>query len=127
MPSPATCLALILSDLRRLRPQVSGKDLTYNAVKVFLNGCNIAWNNYGYDFGNGGYDGTLEQWLREIAESGGNSIRKCGSARGSETRMCVFASLVRDWLHLREMRKETEIDVFSFPSQPFRFVRRETI
>lgn len=99
---------------------MSGKDLTYNGQKVFLNGCNIAWHNYGYDFGNGGYDGTLEQWLREIGGSGGNSIRKCGSARGrgAGPGCASAASLVRDWLRL-EIGTDIEKVVFHLPSRPF--------
>ena len=55
---------------------MNGTDLVYNGEKVYLSGANAAWNVYGFDFGNGLYDGTLEQWLREISESGGNSMRK---------------------------------------------------
>lgn len=47
----------------------------YNGEKVFLNGANYAWNNYGYDFGNGGYTDTLDQWMKEIGDAGGNSVR----------------------------------------------------
>ena len=45
---------------------------------LFL-GVNIAWNYYGYDFGNHQYDsagGKLESWLEEIKNNGGNSARK---------------------------------------------------
>lgn len=56
--------------------QVSGTDLMYKGEKIFLNGVNLAWNNYGYDFGNGGYDGTLENWVQDIGAAGGNSISK---------------------------------------------------
>ena len=48
----------------------------YNGQEVYLNGVNAAWNNYGYDFGNGGYDGSLESWMADISQSGGNSFRK---------------------------------------------------
>ena len=40
---------------------------------------NIAWNSYGFDFGNHQYDsagGKLEQWLEEIKNNGGNSVSK---------------------------------------------------
>merc|ERR1711962_1884864 len=50
--------------------QVSGTDLTYNGEKVFLNGVNIAWNDYGNDFGNGAYNGKLEQWVSDIGNDG---------------------------------------------------------
>ncbi|RXG57248.1 Mannan endo-1,4-beta-mannosidase [Armadillidium vulgare] len=55
--------------------KTSGSTFTYNGQQVYLNGVNIAWNNYGYDFGNGGYDGTLDEWLSEIGNAGGNAVR----------------------------------------------------
>ena len=59
---------------------VNGRDLIYNGQRVFLSGVNIAWNAYGYDFGNGQYESNsrsiLEGWLSQIADNGGNSIRK---------------------------------------------------
>lgn len=62
------------------RLTISGRYFYYNGQKVFLSGANIAWNSYGYDFGNGAYEAnskaTLENWLTRIADSGGNSIRK---------------------------------------------------
>ncbi|XP_071528681.1 LOW QUALITY PROTEIN: mannan endo-1,4-beta-mannosidase-like [Panulirus ornatus] len=67
------------------RLQVSGTDLKYKGEKVFLSGCNIAWNNYGYDFGNGGYDGKLESWVEEIKAGGGNSIRVWTHVEGYST------------------------------------------
>lgn len=69
---------LIVSSQARL--STSGRDLIYNGQKVFLSGVNIAWNSYGYDFGNGQYaansKSTLESWLTQIGNSGGNSVRK---------------------------------------------------
>jgi mannan endo-1,4-beta-mannosidase len=59
--------------------EVSGEDLIYKGEKVFLSGMNIAWQEFGYDFGNGNYDRNrdlLEGYLRDIAAAGGNSIRK---------------------------------------------------
>ncbi len=59
--------------------RVSGQTLMYGADRVFLSGVNIAWKSYGYDFGNGNYGGsgpTLEQWIRDIANAGGNTLRK---------------------------------------------------
>lgn len=56
---------------------VSGKDFYYGQSKVFLSGTNIAWNSYGYDFGNDNYANSgpiLEQWIREIALAGGNIL-----------------------------------------------------
>lgn len=58
--------------------RVSGQDLMYGSQKVFMSGVNIAWKSYGYDFGNGNYGGsgpTLEQWIRDIANNGGNTLR----------------------------------------------------
>lgn len=59
--------------------EVRGTDLVYNGVKVFLSGTNIAWNSYGYDFGNSGYNSygpKLEEWLEMVRQNGGNSISK---------------------------------------------------
>ena len=62
------------------RLTTSGTDFYYNNQKVFLSGVNIAWNSYGYDFGNGQYvansKATLESWLTQIDANGGNSVRK---------------------------------------------------
>lgn len=62
------------------RLTVSGRNFYYNGQKVFLSGVNIAWNSYGYDFGNGQYaansKSTLESWLTQISNNGGNSVRK---------------------------------------------------
>ena len=48
----------------------------YKGEKVYLSGSNAAWSNYGYDFGNGLYNGTLEGWMADISAAGGNSFRK---------------------------------------------------
>lgn len=69
----ASLLACI-SLLEAARLSVSGNDLSYNGQKVYLSGANAAWNNYGYDFGNGGYDGSLESWMADIGSAGGNSF-----------------------------------------------------
>lgn len=73
-------LLCLIGSLNAARLQVSGRDLIYNGQKVFLSGANIAWKSYGYDFGNGQYEGgskaTLEAWLTQIANAGGNSVRK---------------------------------------------------
>lgn len=59
---------------------VSGTDFMLNDEKVYLSGMNIAWHDFGMDFGEGRYDAStgayLEDYLRRIAEAGGNSIRK---------------------------------------------------
>ncbi|KAG7154873.1 mannan endo-1,4-beta-mannosidase-like [Homarus americanus] len=75
----------LLGSTNAKKLKVSGTDLTYGGEKVFLNGCNIAWHDYGRDFGNGDYDGTLEQWVQEIASSGGNSIRAWVHVEGYST------------------------------------------
>lgn len=49
----------------------------YGQQQVFLSGVNIAWNDYGLDFGNGNYTNqgpVLEQWIRDISAAGGNSL-----------------------------------------------------
>jgi mannan endo-1,4-beta-mannosidase len=41
------------------------KEFYYGQDKVFLSGVNIAWNSYGYDFGNNNYANSgplLESW-----------------------------------------------------------------
>lgn len=60
--------------------EVRGREFFFNGQRIHLSGPNIAWNSYGYDFGNGQYatnGPTLEQWIREIADAGGNSLSKC--------------------------------------------------
>ena len=60
--------------------EVSGLDLVYKGEKVFLSGMNIAWELFGYDFGNDQYEretgAILEGYLRDISAAGGNSIRE---------------------------------------------------
>lgn len=62
------------------RLSVSGNKFIFNGKSVFLSGVNFAWKFYGYDFGNGQYAAnsktTFEQWLKEVATYGGNSVRK---------------------------------------------------
>jgi len=73
-------LLLSLVALGSARLTTSGTNLLYNGQKVFLNGANIAWKSYGYDFGNGQYaansKATLENWITQIANNGGNTVRK---------------------------------------------------
>ena len=51
-----------------------------NGEKIFQSGMNIAWNQFGADFGNGQYEcctgAQLEKYIRDIADAGGNSVRK---------------------------------------------------
>ena len=48
--------------------------------QVFLSGMNLAWHNFGNDFGNGQYDcctgAVLENYLAELSASGGNTLSK---------------------------------------------------
>jgi mannan endo-1,4-beta-mannosidase len=59
---------------------VENGEFHLNGEKIFQSGMNIAWNQFGADFGNGQYDcctgSQLEKYIRDIASSGGNSIRK---------------------------------------------------
>ena len=58
---------------------VEDGEFRLNGEKVFQSGMNIAWNQFGADFGNGNYEYTgqqLEKYIRDIAEAGGNSVRK---------------------------------------------------
>nr|XP_045602791.1 mannan endo-1,4-beta-mannosidase-like [Procambarus clarkii] len=85
--APMLVLALLalLGSTTAKRLQVSGTNLTYGDEVVFLSGSNIAWHNYGYDFGNGAYDGTIATWVQEIADAGGNSIRVWVHVEGDNT------------------------------------------
>ncbi|XP_057369994.1 mannan endo-1,4-beta-mannosidase-like [Daphnia carinata] len=71
------------------RLSVSGNKLIFNGKTVFLSGVNFAWNSYGYDFGNGQYASnsktTFEQWLKEVATYGGNSVRVWLHVEGDNT------------------------------------------
>ena len=58
---------------------VENGEFRLNGEKIFQSGMNIAWNQYGADFGNGNYEYTgpqLEKYIRDISNAGGNSIRK---------------------------------------------------
>jgi hypothetical protein len=49
-------------------------------TQVFMSGMNLAWHQFGDDFGNGQYGcctgSVLEDYLRRIRAEGGNSIRE---------------------------------------------------
>nr|ADE58569.1 GH5 family protein GH5E [Limnoria quadripunctata] len=75
----------VLSTSFAARLAVSGMTLTYGGKQVYLNGENIPWNNYGYDFGNGVYDNTIEQWMQDIGSAGGNSVRMWVHVEGQNT------------------------------------------
>ena len=58
---------------------IENGEFRLNGEKIFQSGMNIAWNQYGADFGNGNYEYTgpqLEKYIRDIANVGGNSISK---------------------------------------------------
>ena len=59
---------------------VEGGELRFNRQKVFLSGMNVAWQQYGEDFGNGKYaccsKSSLEAYLEAVSASGGNSVSK---------------------------------------------------
>nr|ADE58567.1 GH5 family protein GH5A [Limnoria quadripunctata] len=67
------------------RLSVSGGGLSYGGQKAYLNGANIAWNSYGYDFGNGNYDGSIESWMSDIGSAGGNAARQWVHVEGKST------------------------------------------
>lgn len=101
----ATLLLCCWVSLSAGRLTVSGRDFYYNGQKVFLSGVNIAWNSYGYDFGNGQYaansKSTLESWLTRIDANGGNSVRK--ESQNVFYLMffqCVFKIFQGMWLHV---------------------------
>lgn len=62
------------------RLAVKDKDLVISGRRVFLNGANMAWQNYGSDFGAGSpgsayFPSQLRDALVAIRQAGGNSIR----------------------------------------------------
>nr|ADE58568.1 GH5 family protein GH5C [Limnoria quadripunctata] len=75
----------LLSTSFAARLAVSGTSLTYGNDQVYLNGVNIAWNSYGYDFGNGNYDGSIENWMSDIGSAGGNTVRMWVQVEGEST------------------------------------------
>lgn len=59
--------------------RVSGREFIYDNKTVFLSGPNYAWLYYGWDFGYSNYQSAgpiMEQWIRDIADAGGNSLHK---------------------------------------------------
>lgn len=60
------------------RLAVSGSGFTLRGNPVFLSGANLAWLDYGNDFGNKQSNGVacaLQQAVRNVTDSGGNTIR----------------------------------------------------
>jgi len=58
--------------------RIENNHFHYGSDRVFLSGPNIAWVSYGYDFGNGQYEGTsgatYREYVDKIAASGGNTL-----------------------------------------------------
>jgi len=57
--------------------RIEGNHFYFGDQQIFLSGVNIAWKDYGNDFGNAGYTKqgpVLEEWIREIKEAGGNTL-----------------------------------------------------
>ena len=70
---------LLLSVVSAQRLEVRGTQLYYNNEHVYLSGMNIAWESFGFDFGNGNYAQTgpqLRKYVSDIKLAGGNSISK---------------------------------------------------
>jgi len=58
---------------------INGSHFYMDEERVFLSGANQAWVNYGRDFGNNQYSKLRRNFsavLDELADAGGNSIRK---------------------------------------------------
>lgn len=69
-------MVVVVSGQRYLA--VEDGEFRLNGEKIFRSGMNIAWSQYGADFGNGNYEITgpqLEKYIRDISNAGGNSIR----------------------------------------------------
>jgi hypothetical protein len=57
--------------------------INYNNQKLFLNGCNLAWDNYGTDIGLGTTDtSTIGEWMIQMHQHGGNAMRMWMSVEG---------------------------------------------
>ena len=57
---------------------VSGTSLVFNGAPVFLSGANLAWIDYGDDFGNNQTNGklcALRSYVRNVSAAGGNTLR----------------------------------------------------
>ncbi|CAB3380973.1 Hypothetical predicted protein [Cloeon dipterum] len=85
---PIAGLVLLAAFSRAGVLKVTSGYFSINGQKVFLSGPNIAWQSYGYDFGNGMYDvngGTLESLLQSVSDSGGNAVRIWIHVEGDNT------------------------------------------
>ena len=58
----------------------------YNNQQLFLNGSNLAWVNYGTDWGLGTTDtATIGEWMIQMHQSGGNAMRVWLNVEGTIT------------------------------------------
>ena len=72
-------LFLVVSTNGQRYLAVENGEFRLNDEKIFQSGMNIAWNQYGADFGNGNYELTgpqLEKYIVDISNAGGNSLRR---------------------------------------------------
>ena len=54
--------------------------------QLFLNGSNLAWVNYGTDWGLGTTDtATIGEWMIQMHQSGGNAMRVWLNVEGTTT------------------------------------------
>jgi hypothetical protein len=60
--------------------------VSYNNQQLFLNGSNLAWVNYGSDFGLGTTDTTtMADWMLQMHQHGGNAMRVWLDVEGEKT------------------------------------------
>ncbi|NLS12519.1 glycoside hydrolase family 5 protein [Vibrio sp. SM6] len=59
--------------------------LTYQGKNVYLNAVNIAWIDYGRDFGNGLNESRVTEIFDDIAKNGGNAVRWWIHVNGTQT------------------------------------------
>jgi hypothetical protein len=61
--------------------------ITYNNQQLFLNGSNLAWVNYGSDWGLGTTDTTtIADWMVQMHQHGGNAMRVWLDVEGEKTK-----------------------------------------
>lgn len=120
----ATCQAAYLT--------TTGTSFYYNRQKIFLSGYNIAWYDFGNDFGTskyfGGsdYKGKLVKYLDQVKNAGGNAVRKLyihlyimGIKKGTEQSPFVFWWLSNTTTNTFE---KVRVDMFG----PFPFLNTVT-
>ncbi|XP_012936321.1 mannan endo-1,4-beta-mannosidase [Aplysia californica] len=78
MKSIILLLLAALIPLADSRLSVSGTKFKFNNETVFLSGANLAWINYGYDFGFGYWTNTkpkIEEQFKLLKQAGGSTMR----------------------------------------------------